>query len=578
MTPVRIDPRTFTVRELAELKKNRSLLLPDLQRGFVWSNDRIKALFDSLNKGYPIGALLLWKPGGKSSEEGPLATRAWDLLPLDPNTKKGVPEQVATYTPSSIYVLDGQQRLTSIFRAIFRSCVKGKDKPDPDLRVALSSKPEWVDNPFCLYSRQLQSKLRDGLIVPLHVLFARFRNEEENTAVREALKNWLKPDDEDFFKALDRANALRDALLNAKVLAYEIDADDENDEDVIEIFIRINQQGVRLKPGDLASARLTGKMSNFRNQAAKALQDEEFKGFSSVGTSSDEGVTSGAAIDTDAIIRTSLFLGTDFIKYRDAEKKKAPDEIYSKVQDNWARAVLGLQSVVRSLRSAGVGSAAWLSSRFLLFAPAIAEATRQQAPPNFWLGWILAASLWQHYSKAGETRAQSDARLARQGKFEELVNSIKGTAKRHESLAPEPDDLTEGAVPSGGVLLALLMDLVHHDGRSFTSGQRIIQCDDLEVHHIFPQSQFDSKTSQDSRSSPDRIGNLTLLSKADNGALSDKLPAEYLGLVKSDSLKNHRIPTDSRLWTPDRYDDFCTAREAMLAELIAERLRACKIA
>ena len=63
------------------------------------------------------------------------------------------------------------------------------------------------------------------------------------------------------------------SILQAEVVAYEIDAD-ANDDNVIEIFARLNQQGVRLRPGDLAAARLTGQMTNFRTRAREVLVDE----------------------------------------------------------------------------------------------------------------------------------------------------------------------------------------------------------------------------------------------------------------------------------------------------------------
>ena len=59
---IAIKSTPWKVRSLAELKAEKRLHLPDLQRGFVWSPERVKMLFDSLYSRYPIGALLLWKP------------------------------------------------------------------------------------------------------------------------------------------------------------------------------------------------------------------------------------------------------------------------------------------------------------------------------------------------------------------------------------------------------------------------------------------------------------------------------------------------------------------------------------
>ena len=90
-------PRTLNLKaapwkiaNLAALKRDGRLHLPDLQRGFVWSADRVRALYDSLYRSYPVGALLLWEP--KWEGEAPFSTRAWDICPPDEVTSRGTPE------------------------------------------------------------------------------------------------------------------------------------------------------------------------------------------------------------------------------------------------------------------------------------------------------------------------------------------------------------------------------------------------------------------------------------------------------------------------------------------------------
>ena len=119
-------PRTLNLKaapwkiaNLAALKRDGRLHLPDLQRGFVWSADRVRALHDSLYRSYPVGALLLWEP--KWEGEAPFSTRPWDICPPDEVTFRGTPEPTRPVLPGSLFVLDGQQRLTSIFRLVFRS-------------------------------------------------------------------------------------------------------------------------------------------------------------------------------------------------------------------------------------------------------------------------------------------------------------------------------------------------------------------------------------------------------------------------------------------------------------------------
>jgi hypothetical protein len=157
LTSVVLKANPWKVVDLAILKREKKIHLPDLQRGWEWTGEKVRALHDSLYRRYPVGALLLWKPTWEGAVV-PFSTRPWELFPPDPVTGRGVREPEQAVHPGSLFVLDGQQRLTSLFRVIFRSHFKDRNTPDPDLLVALSPKEEWVNDPFHLRSRSLHRK------------------------------------------------------------------------------------------------------------------------------------------------------------------------------------------------------------------------------------------------------------------------------------------------------------------------------------------------------------------------------------------------------------------------------------
>ena len=77
------------------------MALPEFQRGYVWNRDQVRGLFDSLYRGHPVGGLLMWATESKTAEhrgEGALAPGVVKLL------------------------LDGQQRMTSIYGLCTSSC------------------------------------------------------------------------------------------------------------------------------------------------------------------------------------------------------------------------------------------------------------------------------------------------------------------------------------------------------------------------------------------------------------------------------------------------------------------------
>lgn len=575
---ITIQATPFKVRQLVELKREGKLHLPDLQRGFVWDDSRVRMLFDSLYRLYPVGSLLLWKPVWET-DEAPINVRQWDIFPPNATTGIGEPEADVAPQPGAVFVLDGQQRLTSLFRVIFASRRPGYSTPDPNLFVSLSRDAEWADEPFVYKSRHVKKEdERRALLVPAAVLFAGVRtgvgNGAESLAVSKAISEWVKPDVDEFYAAMDRANQIRNAILNAEVVSYEIDTQAE-DESVIEIFGRLNQQAVRLTPADLAAARLTGKMKNFRERAATSLASPELRDFSvSEGT---EREMYGGFVDTDLIVRTAMCIATGIVKYRDVEKKKGDkNALYAKVEPSWQDAVDGLQKIVAIFRGAGVPDGSWIPYRYILLTPAVAMAKGKDRPADQWLGWAIAASLWGLYGGSAETKVQTDARSASEGNWDALWQSLKTYAKRRETLIPDQQDLTQGLVQTSGVLLALLVGWGRTDGHSFYGYRFLARTRSLHVHHIFPRVFFSGlgKAPKDSMRIPSRVGNLTVIEGSENESIGDDAPVDYLPRIAPTIRNEHCIPDDPALWSRESYVEFCTGREALLADRIATLMRA----
>ena len=102
-----------TVEELVNMIERGRLRLPEMQRRYVWRLPRVRDLLDSLYRGYPSGAILVWE------------------------TDEGVPLQEMAVTQESGHggsaqlLLDGQQRLTSL-SAVIRGVpveVRGRIRP-----------------------------------------------------------------------------------------------------------------------------------------------------------------------------------------------------------------------------------------------------------------------------------------------------------------------------------------------------------------------------------------------------------------------------------------------------------------
>lgn len=97
-------PEVLRLEELALLVKSGDIKLPRFQRPFVWRRSDMLKLLDSIYKGYPIGSLLLWNSSQRLKSERDIAGLKVSEEP--------------TYYPTN-YLLDGQQRLTTLCGALF---------------------------------------------------------------------------------------------------------------------------------------------------------------------------------------------------------------------------------------------------------------------------------------------------------------------------------------------------------------------------------------------------------------------------------------------------------------------------
>ena len=89
----------WTVQELVSGIDKGSVRLPDIQRPFVWPNAKVRDLIDSMFRGYPVGELMFWA----NKDEGH----------TKPIGADGAKTQVG-----SMQVVDGQQRLTSLYAVV----------------------------------------------------------------------------------------------------------------------------------------------------------------------------------------------------------------------------------------------------------------------------------------------------------------------------------------------------------------------------------------------------------------------------------------------------------------------------
>ncbi len=213
----------YSLTYLIEAIKHGELALPDIQRPFVWSSAKVRDLFDSMHKGYPIGTLLFWETGA------------------DTNTRQvggGEHDKVAKQL-----IVDGQQRLTSLFAVITGQRVLTKSFENRQIQIAfrpsdqtfevadaaIRRDPEFIPDITELWRGRYKATVRSFL-----ARLAEHRGEEIP-----------EDEDEELESRIDRVRDLKDFTF--QVIRLDAKADEEQ---VADIFVRINSEGVQLNQAD----------------------------------------------------------------------------------------------------------------------------------------------------------------------------------------------------------------------------------------------------------------------------------------------------------------------------------------
>ena len=158
MAKTMYDRKEFSLPELLDKStRNASILIPNLQRPYVWMPEQISCLVDSLFRGWPFGTLLTWTVKSLGEQQEGIPSRPFFTL-VD-KTQNGLEKTPATRAPSSnttdTMVLDGQQRLQSLILAFGESdgiCMYDADwmkHADPSSRVRIN-KQNYTTASLCL--------------------------------------------------------------------------------------------------------------------------------------------------------------------------------------------------------------------------------------------------------------------------------------------------------------------------------------------------------------------------------------------------------------------------------------------
>jgi len=560
-----------TVEELVSKIERGELRLPEMQRRYVWRSTRVRDLLDSLYRGYPSGAILIWETDESVPEQA-----------------FAVGQQANPYAKTQL-LLDGQQRLTSL-SAVIRGepvQVNGRQRPiellfnleHPD---QLSVITEVDDNSTDAAAELVDANDEgedpsdDEADASEDELQKRFDRMTFVVATRklEQLPQWVRVsevfkidsdapflqqagvsgfDDERYQKysqRLARLRGIRKYVYRMDVLERTLSYDE-----VTEIFVRVNSLGAKLRSSDLALAQITaqwrGSLNVFQAFQADCAKD-------------------GFELDLGLHLKNLVAHATGQSRFLTVSNLTL-----DALKSGWDDGCRGMEFAINFLRSnAGITSPALLASPFLLISLGFYGAQRSYqlaaAEAQGLRRWVLLANAKGRYSRgSSETLLDQDLKILRDGGgFQELLDRLRTQVGR---LDVTPEEL-EGRNQRSALFKTMFLAFQAADARDWHSNlvialSHVGNAHQLQFHHIFPKAVL--KSTATTRETDD-IANLAFISGKANRKISAKEPAIYFPEVQKANgeqpFESQCIPTDPNLLTVERYKAFLAERRRLIAE------------
>lgn len=218
---------------------SRNYQIPTFQREVVWDRENVKKLWDSIYKFYPLGSILIWKTDLQLQNHRSVGGH--QITDVD---FKRVEYQ---------YILDGQQRTTSLLTSLYGGIIEGKEKFDPTIYVDLTVKNDSdVDDEsyrrrFLFPDEISQAKLDSGVVASLRDIKLNFDRVQEKLVNHDEVKQVYS---HSYWVELRKVKQVLD---NYRISFIEVKGIEVSE--VCQIFERINQAGKPLSIFDIVVAK-----------------------------------------------------------------------------------------------------------------------------------------------------------------------------------------------------------------------------------------------------------------------------------------------------------------------------------
>lgn len=551
--------------------------LPDIQRPFVWPDTKVRQLFDSLYKGYPVGYLLFWENAninGIKSIGTEKKQRAAQLL-----------------------IVDGQQRLTSLYAVIKGQEVIRENYTKTKIVIAFNPLEEKFEVPDAAIRRDPRYfqnisevwKADADIFEITDEYIENLRKSRELSAdeVRTIRRN---------FNNLKNLETYPFSVLE---LSQEID-----EEQVADVFVRINSQGKTLNQADF----ILTLMSVFWDEGRTNL--EEFCRAARL-PSTTNGTPFNYIIvpKPDQMLRAAVGLAFrrarlqyiySILRGKDLEtglfSEERRDQQFERLKVSQAQAldITNWHEFLKAIKQAGYSNESFISSNNnILYSYVFFLIGRIDYKVDLYLlkkliaRWFFMCSITGRYTGSPETAMEMDlAKLRSVNSAEEFLHTINEIIDSQLTKdfweVTLPMDLATSSFRSPS-LFAYYASLNIHDAYGLFSKLKVNELlqaglrankSALERHHLFPKAWLMRNGITEQRDY-NQIANFALVEWSDNIAISDKEPKVYLPFYEERFIASdlermkywHALPEN---WQEMEYREFLAERRKRIANVVEE--------
>jgi len=544
MKPPTLAP--IRIQKLRGYLLARRFAIPKLQRNFVWDSGRAAKLLDSIYHDMPIGSIFLWEMDRKSAN---LVRQSAEVLPSFNSANKHV-----------WFVIDGQQRLSVIHQAFAAQIRQNDAGREIDFsRLCFVVQPDRdEENPYRIVYR----KPVDKQFIPIcDILSSDWKRKMPSRA------KWF----------LTKIKTCRDRLLNYPVPVVTVRS--ASLDEIGEVFIRVNSQGMRITSADRAIA-LMGKL-DVRAMADELRQKIREDVFALAGIDpilmGFNLITERPSLDGDPPKLEAMATRVSKRIERDGDERQQFRKLWDRYQKAFRSAVDYLHVRFPVYDESYLPSANMLATLAVFF-------FRHPGQPNGYQAteickWFWTTGIAQRYSGRGyHQNIVADARL-----FESLAGGAKRRFVFRDRLDPILDiQGTEYASRSARTrtffcLLASKGPRYLENGEPIPLRENVIShANRKDRHHIFPQAQMGNHFSSRVYNS---LCNICFLVSRDNEKIGMRLPRHYLDEYREEGrqrfrrvMRSHLIPVgdESGVWERGVIRAFKHFREDRLKMICAE--------